>query len=102
MQGWDDGSEQTSALAAFGLSPEVPLGDEELAVWEENAEAVELFQRVITQWNYSAMGIPLGLRYEAVSLPLRIHVPRARWAGVMDDLQVMELAALAVLRSEKV
>lgn len=47
------------------------------------------------------MGGPTGLRYEAV-YPLldRLHGDQDEWMQAFDDLQVMERAALDVMREK--
>lgn len=63
---------------------------------------MELFQLAITQWNYSAMGEPIGLRYEVLPMLLQAQgVPRKRWREVLEDLQVMELEALKAMRAKE-
>lgn len=75
------------------------LGEGELPVWPDNVEAVEIFTRTLTQWTYAGMGVPVGLRMEVIPVFLRARrVPADRWQDVMDDLQVMELAALSAMK----
>jgi hypothetical protein len=100
--GWNDGSEQSRALAALGVPVDTPLGEGELAVWPENSDAVEIFSRMTTQWNYAGMaGVVVGLRQELLPFRLRMQkVPRERWPAVMDDVLEMERAALAAMRKK--
>ena len=75
--------------------PEQPSVDCE--VWEENWPAVEMFLRVQTQWRTTMKGL-LGLDYQAVAWLLRLYEvedPRA----LLEDLQVMEAAALITINS---
>lgn len=45
------------------------------------------------------MAGPTGLDYAAVPVVLRlIDIPRSQWAGVFEDLRVMEDAALTQIR----
>lgn len=70
-----------------------PEGDFE--VWEENWPAVEMFVRAQTQWRTSMSGL-IGLDYGAVAWLLRLYAvknPRA----LLEDLQVMEAAALSII-----
>lgn len=80
--------------AAFGLAlPEQPSLDCE--VWEENWPAVEMFLRVQTQWRTTMNGV-LGLDYGAMAWLFKMYAvedPRA----LLEDLQVMEAAAMAVI-----
>ena len=82
--------------AAFGIAlPEQPVNDFE--VWEENWPVVEMFLRVQTQWRTTMSGI-LGLDYAAVAWLLKLYEvegPRA----LLEDLQIMEAAAMMALNS---
>jgi hypothetical protein len=82
--------------AAFGIAlPEQPANDFE--VWEENWPVVEMFLRVQTQWRTTMSGI-LGLDYAAVAWLLKLYEvedPRA----LLEDLQIMEAAAMMALNS---
>jgi len=64
-------------------------------VWEENWPAVEMFLRCQTQWRTSMAGL-LGLDYGAVAWLLRLYEVENQRA-VLEDLQVMEAAAMSVL-----
>ena len=73
--------------------PEQPSVDCE--VWEENWPAVEMFLRVQTQWRTTMNGL-LGLDYGAVAWLFKMYAvedPRA----LLEDLQVMEAAAMAAI-----
>lgn len=80
--------------AAFGIAlPEQPA--DEFEVWEENWAAVEMFLRAQTQWRTTMNGV-LGLDYGAVAWLLKLYEvadPRA----LLEDLQIMEAAAIMVL-----
>jgi hypothetical protein len=88
--------ETQSDAAAFGLAlPEQSV--EHFDVWEENWSAVEMFLRCQTQWRTTMNGL-LGLDYGAVAWLLRLYEvedPRA----LLEDLQVMEAAALITINS---
>ena len=87
--------DETQADAAvFGLAlPEQP--SEDFEVWEENWSVVEMFLRVQTQWRTTMNGV-LGLDYGAVAWILRLYeVENQR--SMLEDLQVMEAAAMATL-----
>lgn len=89
--------------AIFGMNPDL-FSDaanrvEDFEVWQDNAETLNLFLRMATQWRPSPMGGGLiGLDYialEAVARIVRFDLsPEA-----FDDVQAMERAALAVLNS---
>jgi len=70
-------------------------------VWEENWQAVSVFLSLRTQWRMHvgmAGAIYQGLDYGAVEAVLRLQrVPRQYWPALLDDLLVMEAAALPLL-----
>ena len=75
--------------------PEQPSVDCE--VWEENWPAVEMFLRVQTQWRTTMNGI-MGLDYGAVAWLFKMYAvedPRA----LLEDLQIMEAAAMMVINT---
>lgn len=66
-------------------------------MWEENWPVVEMFLRVQTQWRTTMSGV-LGLDYGAVAWLLKLYEvedPRA----LLEDLQIMEAAAMMALNS---
>ena len=66
-------------------------------MWEENWPAVEMFLRCQTQWRTTMKGV-LGFDYGAVAWLFRLYAvedPRA----LLEDLQVMEAAAMMTLDS---
>ena len=88
--------DETQADAAvFGLAlPELET-DDNCEIWEENWSVVEMFLRVETQWRTTMNGV-LGLDYGAVAWILRLYeVENQR--SMLEDLQVMEAAAMAAL-----
>ena len=49
---------------------------------------------MVTQWAVGMNG-PIGLRYEAMALVMRVRgVPRAEWPAVFDRVRVMEAETL--------
>jgi len=62
-------------------------------VWPENWQAAELFGRMQRQWNVGPRG-PLGLRYEALPVPMRMLGIADDDLDTFDALRVMEGAAL--------
>ena len=62
---------------------------------EENWLAVQMWCRVQTQWRTSMGGV-LGLDYGAVSWVLRLYEVEDQ-RSMLEDLQVMEAAAMAAL-----
>ena len=88
--------ESQADAAAFGMAlPEQPSVDCE--IWEENWQAVEMFLRAQTQWRTTMNGL-LGLDYGVLAWLFKMYAvedPRA----LLEDLQVMEAAAMAVINS---
>jgi hypothetical protein len=85
-----------SDAAAFGLAlPEQPA--EHFEVWEENWPVVEMFLRCQTQWRITMNGL-LGLDYGAVAWLLRLYEVEDQ-RSLLEDLQVMEAAALVTINS---
>ena len=67
-------------------------------VWEENWQVVEMFLRVQTQWRSTMSGV-LGLDYAAVQWLFKLYeVDDQR--TLLEDLQVMEAAAMSAINSK--
>ena len=70
-------------------------------VWEENWESLMMFLRMQTQWNVT-MGGYVGLRYEVLlgagGLMSLYDIENPR--ELLEDIQVMEAAALAELNKK--
>ncbi len=82
--------------AAFGLAlPEQPSADFE--VWEENWPVVEMFLRAQTQWRTTMNGV-LGLDYGAVAWLFMMYEVKDQ-RTLLEDLQVMEAAAMVTINS---
>lgn len=71
---------------------------EAFEVFEENAETVGMFLRLQSQWVPSAGGL-VGLNYQSAEFLFRIHDVKDQRA-TLDDLQVMEFAALRILNAK--
>jgi hypothetical protein len=89
--------ETADDAAAFGLELQdlPPPPDEDFGIWPENWSVVEMFLRVQTQWRTTMSGV-IGLDYAAVRWLFKLYdveEPRA----LLEDLQVMEAAAMVVL-----
>jgi hypothetical protein len=69
-------------------------------VWPENRRVWDLFMRVNTQWNVG-IGGRTGLRYEAL-YPLldRMAKSPAEWDSLLEDVQLMESAALEAMHGK--
>jgi hypothetical protein len=67
-------------------------------VWEENWQVVEMFLRVQTQWRSTMSGV-IGLDYAAVQWLFKLYeVDDQR--TLLEDLQVMEAAAMSAINSK--
>jgi len=64
-------------------------------VLEENWESVQMFLRCQTQWRTTMSGV-LGLDYGALAWLFRLYEVTDQRA-VLEDLQVMESAAMLVM-----
>lgn len=67
-------------------------------VWEENWDTVMMFLRMQTQWNTTMAGY-LGLKYDVLLMSgglFDLYCVKDR-AAMLEDLQVMESAALSEL-----
>jgi hypothetical protein len=71
-------------------------------IWPENLPAFELWARVFTQWRLDPEGRRSGLDYAAVVALGGLHWGRKRLAEVMDDLRVIELEFLRLMRVSEV
>lgn len=101
MRGFADAQSTNEALAAFGLKPDSQPTEQHQDIWPENVDAFRVFYRMRTQWN-SGMNGPIGLRYEAAPLALRMEqVPPRMWPEVMDSLQLMESETLRIWREKR-
>jgi len=72
--------------------------DEDFGIWPENWHVVEMFLRVQTQWRTTMSGV-IGLDYAAVQWLFKLYdvsEPRA----LLEDLQVMEAAAMSVINKQ--
>ena len=78
------------------MLPEVK--EEHFEVWEENWPAVEMFLRCQTQWRTTMSGV-CGLDYTAVQWLFRLYEVKDPPA-VLEDLQIMESAAMKILNKE--
>ena len=115
-----DDEEAVAALVAVGVQQEDarrcvaeqydegeragPAAGGDCAVLRENWPAVRAFAAMGTQWRYRPAGmagsVPAGLDYGVVPDVLRLlGLKRKRWPVVFEQLRVMELAALEVMRA---
>ena len=76
--------------------PEQARSDD-FEVWEENWPVLEMFLRCQTQWRTTMSGV-LGLDYAAVAWVLKLYEVEDQ-RSMLEDLQVMEAAAMATINS---
>lgn len=91
-------------MAMFGFRPEDYGPDEQMGhlvkVLPCNWPAFRVFHAMSTQW-HAGMGGPTGLIYSALpEMWKRLHIPPAERDDVFEDLQTLELAALAVMHEK--
>jgi len=80
--------------------PDLPAApDEDFGVWLENWPTVEMFLRVQTQWRTSMGGV-IGLDYAAVAWVLKLYGIEDQ-RSLLEDLQVMEAAAMRVMNKQE-
>jgi hypothetical protein len=80
--------------------PDLPAApDEDFCVWPENWPTVEMFLRVQTQWRTSMGGV-IGLDYAAVAWVLKLYGIEDQ-RSLLEDLQVMEAAAMRVMNKQE-
>jgi len=88
---------QVDAAALGIMLPEQPP-DEDFGIWQENWHVVEMFLRVQTQWRTTMSGV-IGLDYAAVRWLFKLYeVDEPR--SLLEDLQVMEAAAMSVINEK--
>lgn len=68
-------------------------------IWPENMPAFELWAKVATQWRVDPNGQRIGLDYAAVVAVGALHWGRRQLAKIMDDLTIIELEFLRLLRA---
>jgi hypothetical protein len=101
-------AEEAKRLGIVGFTPdERPEPAEPIClIWPENLDAFEWWCKAWTQWNwatdYTPEGHPYrvrtGLNYPAVIALAGLRRGRGAVAALMDDLRVIELELLTLLR----
>ena len=76
-----------------------PEPEKDFEVWQENWDVVSLFLRCQTQWRTSVGGIT-GLDYASVVSIAKLYKYKDL-PSVIEDLQIMEIAAMAEMNKEK-
>lgn len=84
---------------AFGLALPEPETPKDFEVWPDNWPAVEVFLRCQTQWRTTMAGV-CGLDYSAVEWLFRLYEVEDQ-PTVLENLQVMEAAAVKILNKER-
>ncbi|MFZ9620419.1 MAG: DUF1799 domain-containing protein [Prochlorococcaceae cyanobacterium] len=82
----------------MGIPAPEPSAPETFEVWKENWDAVVMWTRLQTQWRASAGGV-IGLDYGVLEWLLRLYEVKDQRA-LLEDLQIMEGAALAAMHKE--
>ena len=72
---------------------------EHCEVWEENWDIVLMFIRMSTQWHTSMAGLT-GLNYPSLEWLCKLYTVKDPVA-IFEGVQVMEMAALAVLNASR-
>ena len=91
-------------MKALGASPEqiaaarLEAVEADCEVWEENWEIALMFIRMSTQWHTSMAGLT-GLNYPSLEWLCKLYAVKDPVA-VFEGVQVMEMAALAVLNGK--
>lgn len=86
-------------MEAAGFTPEDYAGDD-VEVWPENWPAWVLFCEVSTQWR-TGMNGPTGLDYSVVFRLMDEEGLKGQdWRGMLQDIRVIESAALVQMRAE--
>lgn len=81
----------------FGLALPEQARTDDFEVWEENWPVLNMFLRCQTQWRTTMSGV-LGLDYGAVAWVLKLYEVEDQ-RSMLEDLQVMEAAAMATINS---
>ncbi len=85
-------------MAAMGFTPEDY--DEGVDIWPENRPVLDLFALVQTQWRIGPAGAT-GLDYGPLFRVMdELGYRGQAWRDMLDDLRVIELAALAAMAEE--
>jgi hypothetical protein len=89
------------AANAFNIvSDETTSANPTFEVWEENWAAVQMFLRLQTQWRMGMNGV-IGLDYGAAEWLFRLYAVKVKdQRSLLEDLQVIEAAAMAKLNAE--
>jgi hypothetical protein len=87
-------------MRAAGFTPE-DYEAEEIEIWAENADAFRLFRRLRTQWRVGvagATGLDHGVLFQHLAVR---NLGAEECDDIVDDVVVMEEAALAAMRKDR-
>lgn len=88
-------------LAFWGLTPEDVVAQNQVEVWADNWQAVELFGQMRTQWRVGFGGI-VGLDYLFLNFLMDWRkIPHEEREELLNKIRVMEYAALDIFREKK-
>lgn len=92
-------TEAEAKAAGFELSDYAE--EEPVEIWPEHLPAFQMLQRIGTRWAHGMAG-PVGIRWESV-YPLmdRLGLSRDAWDALLEDLEVMEGAALRAMHTKR-
>lgn len=96
--GKDSSKQLDDDAATFGVIIEEEEKPEHFEVWPENWDAIDMWLRVQTQWRTSTGGA-IGLDYSVLAWFFKMYAVEDQRA-LLEDLQIMEGAALAVMNRE--
>tara|TARA_R100000664_G_scaffold14431_1_gene22694 strand:+ start:531 stop:845 length:315 start_codon:yes stop_codon:yes gene_type:complete len=96
--------ESAEALAAFGATPEqiadmVSPVNNDVVIWIENKEIVEMFFRLTTQWYVSMAGLS-GINYSSYEYLCKLYSVEDP-VSMFEGIQTMEYAALRMMQKDK-
>ena len=97
--------ERDKALGAFGATAaqikqaQGQRTDKDFEVWTDNWDTVVMFLRMSTQWNVSMAGAT-GLNYSSLEYLCKLY-PVKDTCALFEGIQIMEMAALAVMHTKK-
>lgn len=75
--------------------------EEEILVWPEHWQALELFTCMLTQWRTGFNGAT-GLDYAALPVVFELNgIEKEQQRERFDELQIMERAALKAIRNNE-
>lgn len=87
---------------AFGLTLREAEEAASVGVWPDNQMSVKVFVSMMTQWRSAGFGAT-GLDYTALAAVMEklLNIPIDERPAIFEDVQIMEHAALNVMRSLK-